>query len=386
VEHIGQLESAKQKILFVCTEDWFFRSHFLSLNDAAIQSGKYQTVVACNTGEAQRDLENAGLKVRSVNVLRASIGLITSLRYLWQIAKIYRSEKPDLIHIIGLKPILLGGLISMFFTKSAKMIHVIGLGTLAEGTSTSAKLVQQVAFRLVVFQINRRRTLMGVENPDDLEYLRQYGKISDERVTLFGGAGINTEQFKMLPSPDNSPPVMAFVGRMIWTKGVDVLVKAHQILRSKGVMIDLDLYGSPDSGNPNTYSTSQLEQWNALEGICWHGESNDIEAVWRKSDICVVSTRTREGMPRAMLEAAAYGRPLIVSDVPGCRHFVRDGVEGFVVKPDDANSLAQGIEKLVKSPRLLKKMGKAARARILEAYGEKHIRAKILEIYRKLLG
>ncbi|MCF6321671.1 MAG: glycosyltransferase family 4 protein [Rhizobiaceae bacterium] len=380
------MKTVKQKILYVCTEDWFFRSHFLSLNKAAIQSGKYQTAIACNTSEARSDLENAGLKVWPANVSRSSIGVFSALRYMWQIAKIYRIEKPDIIHIIGLKPILLGGLVAIFFSKSAKMYHVIGLGTLAEGRSWRAKLVRRVAFALVVFQINRRRCLMGVENPDDLEYLRQYGKISNERVTLFGGAGINTDEFKPLPLPNNSPPVVAFVGRMIWTKGIDVLVKSHQLLRSQGVMIDLDLYGSPDPGNPNTFTGSILEQWSNIDGINWHGESTDIESVWRKSDICVVSTRTREGMPRAMLEAAAYGRALVVSDVPGCRHFVRDGVEGFIVKPDDAKSLAAGIRKLVTSPQLLKKMGKAARARIVEAYSEKHIQTKTLEIYRKLLG
>lgn len=377
--------SKKPKILFVCTEDWFFRSHFLALNEAAVEGG-YQTAIACSVGPARAELEEMGLKFWPVDVSRSSAGIFSALRYARQLAHAYRSEKPDIVHIFGLKPILVGGLLAMFFPKISKMYHVIGLGAIAEGAGFKAKIMRQVVFRLVAFMVSRKNSHLGVENPDDLEYLGRFGSIPADGVTLFGGAGIDTEVFQPLPAPRNAIPRIAFVGRMIWTKGVDVLVEAHQMLAAQGVQVQLDLYGNPDSGNPKTVTKQQMLEWGALPNVTWHGVTNDIESVWRQSDICVVSTRTREGMPRAMLEAAAYARPLVVTDVPGCRHFVRDGVEGFVAEPENAAALAKAMKKLAQSPDLQQKMGKAARARVLDGYTRENICTKVINIYCDLLA
>jgi len=124
---------------------------------------------------------------------------------------------------------------------------------------------------------------------------------------------------------------------------------------------------------------------NTRLGVAWHGPIEDVRDVWRNCEIAVVPTRTREGMPRVMLEAASCGRALIVTDVPGCRHFVRDGIEGFVVPPDDVEALAAAMDQLAQNPELRQMMGHAARERVLSGYTEQHVKVAVLNIYETFL-
>lgn len=371
------------KILFVCTEDWFFRSHFYPLNRAA-QSIASASIL-CNTGEAKQDLEDKGLHVLPLDFSRRNKNPISAFKLFWRLVIHFRREKPALIHFIALRPVLIGGLAAWFFPSAKKIYHVTGLGTIAEGKSTRARLFRGISFRLLAKFLELPDSHLIVENPDDLEFLREFGSIPAEQVSLFGGAGVDPDTWPLLPLPKNQPPRIVFVGRMIWTKGVDILVEAVKYLNKDKVMLQLDLYGEPDQGNPNEISLEVLRDWNNIDGINWHGRTDNVREIWRGAELCVISTRTREGMPRSMLEAAACGRPLIVTDVPGCRHFVRNGIEGYIVPPENALELANAMKTLANDVQLQQKMGKAARRRVLDGYTESDVFEKALEIYRKLL-
>lgn len=376
----------RKHIAFVSTEDWFFRSHFMPLHDAVQSMGDgNETHVICNIADAYKDLEAAGIKVSPFPFRRRSTNPLAALKQIWCLRQQIRRTRPDIVHFIALRPVLIGGLATLFSLPKAKVFHVTGLGTIAEGTSLRAKLFRSIAFRLVSFYLRSRDTHLVVENPDDLAFLKQYGGICDERVSLFGGAGVDPESWQSLPFAGGDILRAAFVGRMIWTKGVDVLIESMKILHKRGVALELDLYGEPDEGNPKSYSREQIESWAAMPNVTWHGRTSDVTAVWRRADISVVSTRTREGMPRAMLEAAACGRPQIVTDVPGPRHFVEDGREGFVVPPEDPVALADALERLVQDETLRVKMGEAARQRVLDGFTETRVRDKVHQIYERLL-
>jgi glycosyltransferase involved in cell wall biosynthesis len=203
-----------------------------------------------------------------------------------------------------------------------------------------------------------------------------------ERTAILPGAGVDPARYSQLAAPANPVPRVAYVGRMIKSKGVHVLVEAHRRLRASGIDMDLALYGDADSSNREAIPKEQLEAWNVEPGIAWHGRTEDVVAVWRAADIAVVPALGGDGMPRAMLEAAACGRPLVVSDVPGCRQFVRPGIEGLVVPPGDAGALANALAALAADRPMQLSAGAAARRKVVREFTETAVRAKAREIYQ----
>jgi len=380
----------KRKILFVCTEDWFFHSHFLPLIEAAKLSEFDNIFLATSIGGKHEDIEKLGVKIVSVEFDRASKGIFSTLKLLARLKRTIGHIKPDIIHFIALKPVLVGGLATLFYRHPAKVFHITGLGTLGEGNSWKSKLLRSLAFRFPALYLRQKNTELLLENPDDLEDLRNYGLSRDTPATIVGGAGVDPELFPDLslqtdPTPQSKTVTLAFVGRMIKTKGIDVLVKAMASPPVYKQDIHLDLYGKPDAANPGSYAIKTIDRWDKETNVTYQGFSADIVTVWKNSDICVVPTRTREGLPRAMLEAAACARPLIVTDVPGCRHFVQNGVEGLVVPPEDAGALAQAIAKLANDPKLRATMGKAARQRVLDSFTKDHVIKDVARTYDRLL-
>jgi len=381
----------KRTILYVCTEDWFFHSHFLPLLEAAKLSKLEEIYLACSVGSKRVEIEKLGVKIIPVDFDRASKGLFSTLRLLRQLKSAISQINPDVIHFISLKPVLVGGLTALFYRQPAKVFHITGLGTLGEGNATWKKLLRSLIFRLPAFYLRQKYTELLVENPDDLDYLKNHGLSHDVKATILGGAGVDPELFPDLSlqtedRPRSIPVRLAFVGRMIKTKGIDVLVDAMASPHIYTSDVHLDLYGKPDTANPGSYAMKTIEYWNKETNITYHGFSADVVTIWKNADICVVPTRTREGLPRAMLEAAVCGRPLIVTDVPGCRHFVENGVEGLVVPPEDADALALAMAKLAQDPQLRTTMGKAARKRVLDKFTKTHVINDVVKVYERLLN
>ncbi|MCF6199846.1 MAG: glycosyltransferase family 4 protein [Hyphomicrobiaceae bacterium] len=373
------------KILFICTEDWFYYSHFRPLVKAAQKIKGAKVLLATSVGDKRRDLESCGLDVIPVDFDRASMGIFSALRLFWQLSRLLRSEKPDIVHFIALKPVLLGGLLRLVAPPTRVVYHVTGLGTLAEGDSGRKRILRRLVFRLPGYYLRSKKTMLFVENPDDADYLRKYGLSPDAPVTILGGAGVDPEKYCAQPIEEKDQLYVTFVGRMIRTKGVDVLVEAMALLAERLPNLHLQLYGVCDPANPGSYEEKTLREWGQRPNISWHGYSRDIVNICREADICVVPTRTREGMPRAMLEAASCARPLVVTNVPGCRHFVRDGVEGFVVPTQDAGALATALFELASDRALREKMGHAARQRVLEGFTESHVINEVAKAYRHML-
>lgn len=369
----------------VCiTEDWFALSHFRPLIRALVSMSRDVVVVTRSSGRID-EVQALGARTIDFDYLRASSHPLK----VWQTARALRrliaSERPDAIHLVALKPIVTAAMALRGIWAPAVGVHLTGFGLLSIATTARDRLVRHVALSSVRMLVRRPRAWLFVENDDDLQLVIGQDAPPSARVTILGGAGIDPTYFAPLPQTANTVPVAAFVGRMIRSKGIDVLLDAARILRGRGQLLQLDLYGKIDIDNPEAVSRAQIDQWHRDGLALWHGHVDDVRDVWRISDISVMASLGGEGLPRSMLEAAACGRPLVVTDVPGCRQFVRHGMEGLVVPAGDAGALADALAELAANPAMRAQMATAARARVVAGFTEADLEAAVVRSYRTLL-
>ena len=374
-----------RKVVLCITEDWFTLSHFKPLI-AVLREVAHAVVVITNSSGRLGEIEALGVRVVDFDFHRSSSNPGRQAASAWALARIMEAENPDVVHLVAMKPVVLGGLALKLIPARHVVVHMTGLGLLGFADGRLLRLYRAGALRLMASVLKKPSSYLLVENPDDLALLRANGVEPGPRFAILGGAGVDPEAFPAMPPPLNAVPVAAYVGRMIRPKGVDVLMQACDRLTRRGVSLRLELYGDTDRQNPEAISGETLAAWCAKHNARWLGHVADIGAVWRRADIFVLPARNREGMPRALLEAAASARPLVVTDVPGCRHFVRDGVEGLVVPPENAETLAAALERLARDPELRRRMGEAARLRLLHGFTEAHVKQSLRASYASLLA
>lgn len=380
---LSPLNRRFQRVLLLVTEDWFALSHFKPLISVLREVAERVTVVARSSGR-RRELEALGVHVVDFDFGRRSTNPMREALTAARLARLFRIEKPDVVHLVAMKPIVLSSLALRFDRRQKIVLHVTGLGQLGFGTGGFLRLLRSVSLHSIAGLLKRPSTYLLVENSDDLEYLRGAGVNPGRRHAVVPGAGIDPQEFPDLKAPSSDPPVVAFVGRMIQSKGIDILMRAFEQLRGQNVRLELKLFGASDRDNRESIEPEQLRAWCERFGAQWHGHTDDILKVWSEADIFVLPARTREGMPRAMLEAAACARPLIVSDVPGCRHFVTDGIEGILVPAEDITALARAMLRLASDPVLRQRMGAAARRRLMDGFTDAHVKDRIRAAYRYL--
>ena len=376
------------KVMVCVTEDWFALSHFQPLIRRLCRLAT-DVVVVCRSSGRLAEIERLGTRTIDLDYNRSSMNPVREMRTARRLAALIRLERPDVVHLIAMKPIVLGGLALAQAAASHAVVHMTGLGFLAISDTAKARLARQVALTIIRRVIARPGSWLLVENPEDLAFLEGGGVAPGHRVTMLGGAGIDPAAYASEPAAGpaaaNAIPVAAFVGRMIRSKGVGVLMEAAQLLQARQVPLSIELYGETDDGNPEAIPKATLNTWSDGQRTRYMGFTRDVAAVWRRADIFVLPALSREGMPRALLEAAASGRPIVVTDVPGCRHFVQDGVEGYIVPPGNAQALADALERLARDPELRLRLGAAARAKVLSGYTEAHVENGIESAYRTLV-
>lgn len=371
------------KVLVCVTEDWFALSHFQPLIRCLERIAREVVVVTRDSGR-MAELMALGARTVSLDYDRASIDPRREARTTLALRRIIAAEQPDAVHMIAMKPIVLGGLALLGNARPMVVVHQTGLGFLAISTSLKARVACRMALAIIRRTLARRGSWLLVENPEDLIFLEAGGVHHNGRVSMLGGAGIDPVAFPEQPETGNAVPVAAFVGRMIRSKGAHVLMEAAVLLRERGVPLSIELWGDTDDGNPEAVPSSTLRGWSDGERTRWMGFTRDVARVWETADIFVLPAISREGMPRALLEAAASGRPLVVTDVPGCRHFVRDGETGLVVPPGDAAALANALARLAADPELRRRLGAAARAKVLDGFTEAKVEAAVEACYRTM--
>jgi glycosyltransferase involved in cell wall biosynthesis len=371
------------RIVLVVNEDWMFWSHRLALARAARDAGA-EVTVATRVGAHGARIAGEGFHLVSLGWRRGARNPAVELRALWRLFRLYRRVRPDLVHHVGVKAALYGGAAAWIARSGAQVHTLAGFGWVSTSSRRRARILRvlvHVAFRRV---LSRAGAHLVVQNPDDEAEVRRADLFAAERVHLVPGSGVDTRRFA--PSPEPAGPVTAVLaGRLVRSKGVVELAEAARMLRARGARVRVRLVGDPDPENPETVTAAQLRGWHA-EGILeWTARVDDMAAVWSEAHIGVLPSY-REGMPRTLLEAAACGRALVATNVPGCREIVRDGDSGLLVPLHDVAALADAIARLAGDDSLRRRMGRRARERVEASYGDGVIVAQMLSLYRRAIA
>ncbi|MBB3998232.1 glycosyltransferase family 4 protein [Aureimonas pseudogalii] len=370
------------KLAFVVTEDWFFASHFLPMARAAVAMGLDVVVIARVRDHAEA-IRTTGARVVPLEAERRSVNPLQAAGTVGRLAAILRAERPDIVHCISLKPILVGGAASVLAGVRRRVYALTGLGFLGARSDRRASLARGFVRAVTTGPLRSTATRFVFENRDDPALLGLDADAPD--VAILGGAGIDPAAYPETPPPAGPTLRVAVVARMLWSKGIDTMVEAVEQARRDGAAVELSLYGKPDPSNPRAIPRATLEDWSHRPGIVWHGPTRDVAGVWREHHVAALASRGGEGLPRTLLESAACGRLSLTTDVPGCRSFVRDGLDGFVVPVDDAAALAGRLVQLAGDRGLVDRMGAAAAARVRDGYTEADVAAAVSRLYRRLL-
>jgi len=367
------------KLLFFHSEDWAFCRHFLPMARAA-QAAGFEVAVAVRVRHDADSLVAAGCRVISLEAERRSLGPLEILRSFLRMVRIVRTERPDVVHCIALRTVVLGGLAARLAGAPRLVLAPTGLGHLWIENGPIERLARPLARFLSGRVLRGRSTRYLFENREDP---REFGlDPAGGNVTIVGGAGVDPARVPVTPEPPAPPVKVAVVGRMLVPKGIAETVEAVRRARAQGAPIELNLYGEPDPSNRRSYSEGQLRRWAAEPGIAWHGPTDDVARVWRENHVAMLLSY-REGLPKALVEAAAAGRPIVASDVTGCREVVRDGVEGLLVPLGDIDAAARALVRLAGDAALRARLGAAAHARFHERFTEEAVVRTMTEFYAR---
>ena len=368
------------RLLYLITEDWYFWSHRLDLARAAREAG-YDVIVATRVTDHGERIRGEGFQLEPLEMVRGSRNPFREVIAVAELVRLYRRVKPDVVHHVAMKPILYGSL-AAWLTRVPSVINAFaGLGyafmderngLLRWCVKTSLKTVLRVSHSVTL-----------VQNQDDQDRLVGEGVVPASQARIIAGSGIDVAAYSIQPQPSGIS-VIVLPARMLWDKGVGEFVEAARLLKQKGVHARFILVGRQDEHNPAAIPEIHLKEW-VQEGVVeWWGHREDMPAVYAAA-MLVVLPSYREGLPKVLLEAAACGKAIVATDVPGCREIVRDRFNGLLVAPRDSTALAAAIEELLSDQALREVMGQRSRTRVLAEWSSPRITEQVLGLYRDMV-
>lgn len=378
-------ESAKEawsalRILYVVNVDWFFLSHRLPLARAARARGADVYVAAADTGHAKR-IRDEGFTFIPLPMSRKGTHPWEQARSVLFLLRLYRRLQPSLIHHVTIKPVLYGSVAARLAGTSAVVNAISGLGYVFSSDRGGGPLR---ALAEGVYRVALRRGRTIFQNPEDRAQFVAAGMVRGEDTVLIRGSGADCARFAPRPIPPG-PPVVALPSRMLWEKGVGTFVEAARLLRARGRSARFVLVGPTDE-NPTAVPEAQLRAWQEEGVVEWWGSRDDMPGVMAAASVVALPTYYKEGVPKVLLEAAASGRPIVTTDIPGCREVVHDGVNGFLIPPKDVAALADAIDRLLASPELRARLGAVGRERALAEFSEEIVVEQTMRLYDEVLG
>jgi len=371
-----------RKIIFFVTEDWYFFSHRLPVAMALKQAG-LDVILVTRIHQHQERIEQLGIQVIPIDLKREGRNLFQEIKIIFKVAKIYHREKPDCVHHVAAKPVLYGSIAAMITRTPVYVNAFAGLGFVFLQKRQVKSILIQWGFLLAYWLIFHSKAAYAIfQNPEDKHLFESLGVVKKNRSTLIRGAGVNMSHYRFVKAPKG--PITILLGaRMLWDKGIGELVTAAKFLQGEKVAFRLLLAGIPDPANPNSIHTHILEKWHNQGIIEWIGYQADMAQVLSRSHIATLPSYG-EGVPKFLIEAAACGRPIVATDVPGCREIVQHNQNGILVPVKNTYALANALLKLIKDPELRKRMGACGREIVANSFSDKIVADKTMAFYKTI--
>lgn len=369
------------KVILAANTEWYLYRFRLSLAVFLRQQG-FEVVFASPPGPYAESLEQAGFQWKPWKVGRQTLSPRGELGAISSLTDIYRRERADLVHHFTIKPVLYGSLAAYLAGVQGIVNSITGLGYVFLQDDLKARIVRQLVKTFYRFIFMSPKSAGIFENQANLDFFVRSKLVPASRCYLIEGVGVDADYFAPVPE-SQAVPIIVLPARMLWDKGVGVLVEAARLLHMKNE-VRVALVGEPDPGNPATIPVEQLHSW-VNEGVVeWWGWREDMRAVFRSCHIVTLPSMG-EGIPTVLLEAAACARPIVTTNTPGCKDVVQHGINGLVVPPNDPEALAEALQRLILDPGLRGRMGAAGRQIVLEKYTNDRVNAANLAVYNKVL-
>jgi glycosyltransferase involved in cell wall biosynthesis len=373
--------AAPARLLYLVSEDWYFLSHRLPMARAARNAG-YEVHVATRVVDGGAAIAAEGFTLHPLTWRRGSTNPIDFVSAVGEVRRLYRALKPDLVHQVAFWPSVVGSMAAVGLATK-RLSALAGLGFAFTSNSPKARLVRTVARPLLRLLVSGPHSAALVQNPDDLAAMGALG-IPASKIFLIPGSGVDTVCLPPLPEPP--PPItMAYVGRLLADKGLRALIDAHALLAERGETVRLLIAGEADPANPASIPQAEIDGWRRRPSLEVLGHVPDVASVWARAHIAVLASR-REGLPLSLLEAAACGRPIVASDVPGCREIAREGVNALLVPVDDVEAIADAVRELAHNAELRTKFGSAGRKLVESEFSNARVGSEIVKLYRAMLS
>lgn len=372
-----------RRILFIIVEDRYFISHRLHLAKFALNKG-YEVGLICKISKYKDFLNNEGIEVFDWSLVRGSFNPFFELKALFQLFSTFRRFAPTVIHAVALKPVIYSSLVSKLTFLRSKVFALGGLGFIFSSRKVLARFLRPVIAVLLKFAFIGKGTRLIIQNNDDAKTLIDLGVAMESQIELIKGAGVDIQEFSYKEETSAIPEVI-LPARFLWDKGIGEFVEAAKLLKNKGVKATFSLVGEIDPHNPECISQNQINEWEEEGFVKVIGFREDmVNCMQNCSIVCLPSYR--EGLPKSLLEAASCGRPIVATDVPGCREIVKNEVNGFLVPAKDSALLADSLYKLIVDKNLRKIMGKKGRELVERELSSEIVSIKTEQVWNNLLN
>ena len=372
------------KLVYLVTEDWYFWSHRLPMARAALAAG-FDVGVATRVGAHGERIRAEGFALYPLSWRRGDFGPLAGLRAITEIYRLYRRERPALVHHVSVKPVVYGGLAAFAAGVPAVVSSLTGLGYALESSGPAARIARlplTLALRLLLAW---RQSVVVVQSQAHRAALLALASKAGGRIVVIRGSGVDTSHFAPIPDPPERPIAIGFVGRLLADKGVRVLIEAYRLLLARRAPVRLVLAGPPDPESPTSIPEDEIKGWLAIPGVTWLGQVSDVRDIWAQAHIAVLPS-FHEGLPKSLLEAAACARPIVATDIPGCREVAIAGVNALLVPVRDAAALADAIGRLARDEGLRRQLGSASRSVVEPDLSDTRIGAETVVLYRLIVG
>lgn len=377
---VGSDATAAKVVLFANT-DWYLYNFRLSLAEALRDAG-YDVVMLSPPGAYGQHLQSLGFCWEALPMERRSLNPFREIRLLSRLVRYLQSEKPNIVHGFTIKAAVYGAIAGKFAGVPAIINSINGLGYIFVSNDVRARLLRPVVRALMRLAFSGKASRVIVQNSADRAQFVAERIVPPGAVDLIPGSGVDCEKFAPQTS-NHSPggPVRVLLpARLLWDKGIGEFIEASRIAGGRG--IQFLVAGEIDAGNPASVQADQAKAWQDEGLVELLGHVDDMSELMKSVDVVVLPSY-REGLPKSLIEAAASAKPVITTDVPGCRDAVEDGVSGIVVPARDANALAEAIIKLAESPDLRREMGAAGRERAVKYFAKEIIVNATMAVYEK---